>query len=39
MKMIVKLYLDKIIAGDISLDDVPKKLQKEVKAELEKVER
>ena len=28
MKMIVKLYLDKIIAGDISLDDVPKKLEK-----------
>lgn len=39
MRMIVKLYLDKILAGDITLGDVPKKLQNEVKKELEKVVR
>ena len=31
MRMIVKLYLDKILAGDITLGDVPKKLQNEVR--------
>ena len=39
MRMIVKLYLDKILAGDITLGDVPKKLQNEVKKELEKAVR
>ena len=39
MRMIVKLYLDKILAGDITLGDFPKKLQNEVKKELEKAER
>lgn len=39
MRMIVKLYLDKILAGDITLVDVPKKLQNEVKKELEKAVR
>lgn len=36
MKMLVKLYLKEIIAGKISIDDVPTKLQEEVQAELDK---
>lgn len=36
MKMLVKLYLNEIIAGEISIDDVPTKLQEEVQAELDK---
>lgn len=36
MKMLVKLYLNEIIAGEITIDDVPTKLQKEVQAELDK---
>ena len=39
MRMIVKLYLDKILAGDITLGDVPKKLQNEAKKELDKAVR
>ena len=27
MKMLVKLYLNEIIAGEITIDDVPTKLQ------------
>lgn len=36
MKMLVKLYLNEIIAGEITIDDVPTKLQKEVQAKLDK---
>lgn len=36
MKMLVKLYLKEIIAGEITIDDVPTKLQKEVQEELDK---
>lgn len=36
MKMLVKLYLNEIIAGEITIDDVPTKLLKEVQAELDK---
>ena len=36
MKMLVKLYLKEIIAGEITIDDVPTELQKEVQAELDK---
>lgn len=36
MKMLVKLYLNEIIAGEITIDDVPTKLQKEVQEELDK---
>lgn len=36
MKMLVKLYLNEIIAGEITIDDVPTKLQKEVQVELDK---
>lgn len=36
MKMLVKLYLKGIIAGEITIDDVPTKLQKEVQEELDK---
>lgn len=37
MKMLVKLYLKEITAGEITIDDVPTKLQKKVQEELDKI--
>lgn len=37
MKMLVKLYLKEIIAGEITIDDVPKKLKPKVEAYLKEI--
>lgn len=37
MKSLVKLYISRILSGDMDISDVPTKLRDEVKEELEKL--
>ena len=36
MKLLVKLYLTELVKGNITIEDVPKKLRDEVQAEYDK---